>query len=1619
MKTQLERARRERVGEVIERVRGIVSKEEPGREDEAERFAHHFYRHVSPVDLQRETDENLAGAAVSVWGYAHHREPDAPKVRIFNPDREKRGWESPHTVIEIVNDDMPFLVDSVTGLLTDLGLEVLLVIHPIVRVERDAAGDLQGWSVAAEELPGGVAESFMHLQVATVDVERHEELKKAIAGVLNDVRTSVVDYDAMRDRVRELLEELRDNPPPIKTDEAQEAIALLRWMDHDHFTFLGYREYRFEGHGEDARARILRGTTLGVMRDLERHVFAGLRNMGSLPAEVRHFLREPVLIHATKSNLISPVHRRIPLDTVSVKAFDDDGHVIGQRIFVGLWTSSAYAASVYEVPFVRHRVRRVLERSGLALSSHDGRVLSHVLESYPRDELVQTPEDELLGIALGILNLQERKRIALFTRRDPFERFVSCIVYAPRDNYDTALRLKFQGILTDAFNGTVERYYTHISDGALARVRFIVKTTPGEVPDVDLVELEQNLIEAGRLWEDRVTEALVGKLGQAEGRRWAARWAAGFPSNYREDFDANIAAADAELLENAYATGTVAMNLYRPSGSRGPYIFHFKIYYADRSVPLSTILPMLENMGVQVRGEIPYAVHIAERQRPLWIRNFVLQASDRRVIDLDEVRESFHEVFDLVWCHEMENDGFNRLVLDAGLAAREVIVLRNYCRFMLQARLPFSQAYMEETLCCNPDLARKLVELFLVRFDPALPEHPGDASRGENIAASIREGLEDVSNLDEDRIIRHFLNVIESTMRTNFFQTDAEGNPKRYLSFKIDSGKVEGLPRPVPFCEIFVASARMEGIHLRGGPVARGGIRWSDRREDFRTEILGLMKAQVVKNAVIVPVGSKGGFVCKRLPDGPRDQVMEEVKECYRTLMRGLLDLTDNRKGATIVPPEQTVRHDEDDPYLVVAADKGTATFSDIANGISADYGFWLDDAFASGGSAGYDHKKMAITARGAWEAVKRHFRETGKDIQSEDFTVVGVGDMGGDVFGNGMLLSKHIQLVGAFNHIHIFIDPDPDPARSYKERKRLFEMPRSSWMDYDVGLISKGGGVFDRKAKSIPVSDEMRERFGLSETRVTPNELIRVLLRAEAELLWLGGIGTYVKATTETHLDADDRGNDALRIDASELRVQVIGEGANLGLTQRARIEFAVRGGRLNMDAIDNSAGVDCSDHEVNIKVLFGEAERRGDLDRAHRDERLVAMTDDVAGLVLRHNYLQTQAVTVTHQLGAHLVDRLGRYMRDLEKEGRLDRKLEFLPDDETLRDRVKEGKGFTRPELAILLSYSKIDLFQELMESNLPDDEAMDGDLAHYFPKAIRDDFRPFVLRHLLRREIIATVITNDIVNRLGISFVSEVKAKTGVEACDVARAYMVAREIHGLRDQWTRIEELDSKAPSSLQATLLTECGRILERTAGWMLSQHGTAIDPAGSIEMYGPGVKEVTDNLEELLPQGERKLFKDQAYLFVAQGAPADMSESIAKFGWLLPACDIVRVATDQGREVREVAEVYFAIGERFGLDWLRRAAGHLPRDTAWDKLAVSAVLDDIYGVQAQLAAQVIGDGASEAGAGVRLELWARNRMLAVTRTDELMGELRAVGNPDLAMLAVALRQLKSVSQTPV
>jgi glutamate dehydrogenase len=1598
--------------ELIDKIEESVHERlEPQRAAVADRFTKQFYANVPPDDILDETPDNLYGAALALLGFAQRRKPGEPKVRVYNPRLEEQGWKSAHTIVEVINDDMPFLVDSVTAELNRLDARVHLVIHPILLLKRTSDGKLADLYEPGSDPKDARGESVMHVQISEQPGDRHDVIREGLMRVLADVRAAVEDWPAMRERCRQVIAELIQNPPKLPREEIEAGIPFLEWLDDNHFTYLGYREYRFEGTGAKTITRVPAEGGLGVLRDPSIPVFEGLRNIGKLPVEVRDFLKQPQLVRITKANRRATVHRRVHMDTIAVKSFDKRGKVTGERLFLGLFTSVAYSRSPREIPLLREKVARTVRSAGFAPSSHDAKALAHILDTYPRDELFQISDDELLATATGILHLQERQRVAVFVRRDPFERFVSALVFVPRDRYDTNLRLKIQDVLAKTYEGPVVAFNTHLTDAALARLHFIVKTTPGAMPEVDLKALEAKLVETARSWADNLEEALVEARGEEQGIRGLRRFAKAFPANYQDDFNAQGAVFDITRIEDALETGRLTMNLYRPIEAE-EHQLRFKIYVPGDPVPLSDVLPMLENMGLKVIGEVPYEVRLSDLEQPVWIHDFDTITEDGAVVDLGQVKELFHDAFARVWRGEMENDGFNKLVLRAGLGAREVKVLRAYCKYLRQAGIPFSQAYMEETLKGNPRIGRRLADIFLSRFDPAAQ---GDGPRTAALVQEVQELLEEVSNLDEDRIIRRFLNVIEATLRTNFFQADSEGGERSYISFKLNSQNVEELPLPRPFREIFVYSPRVEGVHLRFGKVARGGLRWSDRREDFRTEILGLVKAQQVKNAVIVPVGSKGGFVVKRPPpaDAGREGLLNEGIECYKTFLRGLLDITDNLQGAEVVPPPSVVRHDEDDPYLVVAADKGTATFSDIANGVSAEYGFWLDDAFASGGSAGYDHKKMGITARGAWESVKRHFREIGKDTQSEDFTCVGVGDMAGDVFGNGMLLSKHIKLVGAFNHLHVFVDPDADPEASWSERKRLFDLPRSAWSDYDAKLISEGGGVFERRAKAINLSPQIKKLFGIARDKVTPSELILAMLKGEVELLWFGGIGTYVKASDETHADVGDRANNALRIDATEVRAKVIGEGANLGVTQQARVEYGFKGGRCNTDSIDNSAGVDCSDHEVNIKILLGDIEAAGDMTRKQRNQLLRRMTDEVAELVLRDNYLQTQAITVTHQLGAHLIDRTARFMRALERVGQLDRTVEHLPDDETIAERQKQGEGFARAELAVLQSYAKIVLYEEILSSDLPDDLYLRDDLIEYFPGPLRKTYRVQIASHRLRREIVATVVTNELVNRVGLTFIHEAKEKTGMPAEDIARAYMVSREIFGIPDLVQQIEELDNKTPAAVQSAMLIECGRLVERETVWFLREAARPLDIRGEIEAFGGGVKDLIEGLEELLSPADRETVNQRATGFIEQGVPEATAYRIASLGLLAPACDIVRIARNVGQAAQEVAKAYFDIGARFGFDWLRRAAGHLPTDTAWDKLAVTAIIDDLFGHQAQLTQRVLEVAGTSAAEDV-IEDWAESRRPLVARTEQLLAELQSTGTPDFAMLAVANRQLKTM-----
>jgi glutamate dehydrogenase len=1576
---------------VIETASGLAAARlGAGRAGMVQRFLTQFYDRVAPSDLIDRAPEDIYGAAVSLWQFAQTRSPGKAKLRVFNPRAAEQGWNSHRTVVEIVNDDMPFLVDSASMALNAEGVAVHLIIHPILRLERDSGGRIT--SLHEPDQAGGGAESFMHIEITEVrDPARHAAIAAALEAVFAETRAAVEDWRKMRGALADLRGEIKANPPPLAREEVAETLDFLTWLDDDNFTFLGCREYRFAPSADNDLA-----TGFGVLRDPSYRVFDVLRDFAALPPDVQVFLRAPRLLFISKSNHRARVHRPVRMDTIGVKLFDAQGNAVGMRLFLGLFTSQAYSESPRAIPFVRRKVASVLARSGFAPASHDGKALAHILETFPRDELFQVSRSDLYDIAMGILGLQERQRIALFTRRDPFGRFVSCFVYVPRERYATALRQSFAAILETAFHAKIDSFNTQLDDAVLARVHFILRGD-GVLPEIDLDALERRLAEAGRSWSDKLTEALTAEHGEERGLALAARYAAAFPSSYRERYSAATAIADIARIEEVRKGLPLALSLYRPPEAE-PGELRFRICRAGAPCALADVLPMLEDLGLRAITEVPFEVGVVGDAQSVWIQDFGL-TSPLGDIDLAMEHKRFEEAFAQVWACAMESDGFNRLVLAAGIDWRQVTVLRLYAKVLRQAGSAYSQAYMEDALSHHATIAARLVALFEARFDPKLASRA--AAETERRVKEITIELDKVESLDEDRILRGFLRLIEKSLRTNYFQRLPDGSPKPYLSVKLSSREIDLLPLPRPLYEIYVYSPRMEGVHLRAGKVARGGIRWSDRKEDFRTEILALMKAQVVKNAVIVPTGSKGGFVVKRMPTA-RDQQQAEVVECYKTLMRGMLDLTDNILAGRVVPPKDVVRHDDDDPYLVVAADKGTATFSDIANAVSAEYGYWLGDAYASGGSDGYDHKAMAITARGAWELIKRHFRELGRDIQTSDFTCVGVGDMAGDVFGNGLLRSKHTKLLAAFNHVHIFLDPNPDPGKSFAERQRLFDLPRSSWMDYDKALISSGGGVYERRAKSIPLSSEMRAALGMTAESLTPAALIQAILRAPVDLLFFGGIGTFVKAAGESHADAGDKANDVLRINAGEIRAPVVGEGANLGVTQLGRIEYAMKGGRIDTDAIDNSAGVDTSDHEVNLKILLNAVVAAGDLTLKQRNELLQQMTDEIAELVLRDNYLQGIALSLAEAQGPERLDSEARLIRDLERAGKLDRAIEFLPSEDALAVRARDRQPLTRPELSVLLAYAKNSLVDELIDSDFPDDPQLEEDLFAYFPKRLAERFKAPIRAHRLRRDLIATVAANELVNRTGISFAHDVGARAGRSPGDVARAYTILRQIFDLDALWADINALDNKVPAQIQLEMIQAALRLVERVSAWFLMS--PKLDIKAQVEAYRPGVAILADRVAEILPETHKAELARRASAFSDKGVPAGLALRVSRLDFLLSAVDIVRLGGAAKIDVVEAGKRFFAIGSRFRLDALRVAARKLHADTQWRKLATAALIEDLYAHQADLTARAVG--------GNGFEAWVTDHDGDLTRLETLVHEIEAASQPDLAMLTVANRALR-------
>ncbi|WP_109482988.1 NAD-glutamate dehydrogenase [Paraburkholderia sp. C35] len=1581
-----------------------------------EPFLRHYYDFADADDLQSRGIADLYGAAMAHWQTAQRFVPGSERLRVYNPILEQHGWHSDHTVIEIVNDDMPFLVDSVSMAVNRLGLSLHSVLHPVFRIWRGKDGGIERIAPGGASSDDGQSQlaSFIHFEVDRCgDAAKLDALRDEIAKVLGDVRAAVEDWPKIVEIARTTI---RDMATRETSPEGVEARAFLEWMVADHFTFLGQRDYELVAHDGQYGLRGVAGSGFGILREALRP--QGASEVTPLPAAAAGIIAGATPIFLTKANSRATVHRPGYLDYVGVKLVGPDGKICGERRFIGLYTSTAYTTSASEIPIVRRKCANIVRRAGFLPKGHLGKSLVTVLETYPRDELFQADENELYDTAMGVLRLQEHQRTRMFVRRDRFGRFVSCLVFVPREKYNTDLRRRIAKLLMSAFNGTNVEFTPLLSESTLARIHFVVHAEPGAMPEVDTRELEARLIQVARRWQDDLADALLDAFGEEQGNRLLQHYADSFPAGYRDDYPARTAVRDIELIERVQGTEQIAMNLYRPIEA-GPRAFRFKVYRVGDPIALSRSLPMLEHLGVRVDEERPYLIE-APGAAPAWIHDFGLELADDAEFDIERVKGLFEDAFERVWTGDIEDDNYNRLVLRAQLSAREVIILRAYAKYLRQVGSTFSDAYIERALTGNPAIARMLVELFIARSDPA-PATPRE-TRVERLLKTIEGALDEVPNLDEDRILRQFLGVINATQRTNYYRREADGKPRSYLSFKLDPAKVPGLPEPKPMWEIWVYSPRVEGVHLRGGRVARGGLRWSDRREDFRTEVLGLMKAQMVKNVVIVPVGSKGGFVVKNPPPPTdRETWMREGVACYQTFLRGLLDLTDNRVSGAIVPPPDVVRHDPDDPYLVVAADKGTATFSDYANAISQEYGFWLDDAFASGGSVGYDHKKMGITARGAWESVKRHFREMGVDTQTMDFTVVGVGDMSGDVFGNGMLLSPHIRLIAAFDHRHVFLDPNPDPATSFAERQRLFNLDRSSWADYDPALISAGGGVFARTAKTIPLSQAVQSMLGITAAALAPAELVRAILQAPVDLLYNGGIGTYVKASRETHAQVGDKANDAVRVNGCDLRCKVVAEGGNLGLTQLGRIEFAQRGGRMNTDAIDNSAGVDCSDHEVNIKILLGLVVADGEMTEKQRNALLAEMTEEVGLLVLQDNYYQTQALSIAGRYAAELFDAEMRMMRYLERAGRLNRVIEFLPTEEEINERIAAKQGLTSPERAVLLAYSKMWLYDALLESDVPEDPLVAGMLTEYFPKPLRQRFGEPMQRHPLRREILATHLTNALINRVGCAFVLRMMEEADSGPGAIVRACMVARDIFDLNDVWRGIDALDNRVADDVQARMFVEVVKLLERAALWILPQLQSAGAKNGGVTELivrcRDAVQRLAPQLPMLLPACDLEALSERQRVLVDAGVDSELAVRVASGDIPAALLDIAEVASATQRGLELVAGVYFALGTQLNYGWIDERAAELPTPAHWDLIARAGALGEFGRLKRALATAALAEAPDATAAQAVVDAWRSKREGALAHYAQLLTDVRAAGGASLSMLLVVVGSMATLEHS--
>ncbi len=1521
-----------------------------------------------------------------------HRKGESVISIVNDPVIVRNG--RPLTAITLVNDNMPFLFDSVLGEINESAGEPTFVIHPVIDVAHGRKGVSEILPEATKEA-GADRLSVIHIHVGALSEGEVEALRRRLEAVLAQVRAAVDDWKPMLARIDRAISEYRYTAGKLDRKAVAEAIAFLEWLRDDNFTFLGMREFGYSGNEKSGVLTRSAEPGLGILADPGVRVLRRADGEATTP-EIRAFLHGPDPLIVTKANAKSVVHRRAYLDYIGIKIIDGKGAVSGELRVVGLFTSTAYTRSVMKIPYLRSKAESIMQKSGFDPNDHSGKALINVLESYPRDELFQVAVPTLRKHAEAILDLTERPRVRALYRVDRFDRFVSVIVFVPRDRYDSVVREKIGAYLKTVFDGRLSAYYPAFPEGGLARVHFIIGRSGGKTPKVEQSVLEGAIRDIVQTWEDALREAAASEGMPAALAGIAAR----FPESYRNSFPPATALLDAERIATIDAENPIVIDCYRDT-FQSPEQASLKIYHYGAPVELSRRVPLLENMGFRVISERTF--EIGEKgEGQIFIHDMELENAFGKAIELADGGVLFDQVILSVWHGVADSDGFNALAQTAGLGVPAIGVLRAYGRYLQQAGIPQSQGFIAAALNRYPEIARGLHGLFVSLLDPAAGKDGEVAAR--HLRTKIKDALEDVPSIDDDTIIRRYLNLIEATLRTNHFVPDLAARGQS-LAIKFDSRLVDGLAEPRPWREIFVYGPEVEGVHLRFGQVARGGIRWSDRAQDYRTEVLGLVKAQQVKNAVIVPVGAKGGFYPKYPTAGlAREQVFEAGRKAYINFVSSMLSITDNIEGDHIVPPGNVVRRDTDDPYFVVAADKGTATFSDTANAISQKHDFWLDDAFASGGSAGYDHKGMGITARGAWEAVKRHFREMNRDIQTTPFTAVGVGDMSGDVFGNGMLLSEQTRLVAAFDHRDIFIDPDPDPSVSIAERRRLFALPRSSWQDYDKSKLSAGGLIVSRSQKSVTLTEAAAAAIGFGKTVASPTEIISAILKAPVDLLWFGGIGTYLRATNETNQEVGDRANDAIRITAAEVRAKVIGEGANLGVTQRARIEFGLLGGASNSDAIDNSGGVNCSDVEVNIKIALASAMRSGALTRPARNKLLADMTDEVSALVLANNYQQTLALSVARKAGWSDFPHQARLMAVLESRGLLDRGVENLPSPAALAERELRREPLTRAELGVLLAYAKIVVFTDIVASDVPDEPHFSDNLMAYFPDRMEKKFKADILGHRLRREIITRVLVNDLINRGGPSCVTRLQDETGATARDVVRAFAVVRDGFGLPALYREIDALDNRIDGQVQLDLYAIVGRLVFAASAWDL-KNGSADAPLGEQVSVLIGARKVIEpKLASLLPAFTREKMNVRRLALLEAGAPEKLAERLALLDITVLIPDIALVARTAGVDLLAAARAFFAVTEAFRIGRIEDAAGSISTSDYYEGMALTRAVDVIGAARRGMAISALA-GFGKASDPVAQWLEAGGQRIAGTR-DRLQA-LTEGGDITVARLSVA------------